>query len=90
MAKVTVKLFSKLRKHTGKSEIEIRGTDLREAMKSLAKEYGGLGELIFDNEELHSFINVMVNGINIKNKDGLDTVLNDGDVIAVFPPISGG
>lgn len=59
-------------------------------MKSLAKEYGGLGELIFDNEELFSFINVMVNGINIKNKDGLDTVLNDGDVIAVFPPISGG
>jgi molybdopterin converting factor small subunit len=32
----------------------------------------------------------MVNGISVKDKDSLDTILHDGDEIALFPPVSGG
>ena len=90
MAKVTVKLFANLREYTGKATIEISATDLREVIDLLIKKHEGLGELILNNGEIHPFIHVMVNGTSVKDKDGLDTVLYDGDEIALFPPVSGG
>ena len=90
MANVTIKLFANLREQAGKATIEIIGTDLREVINSLIKKHGGLEELIFSNGEIHPFIYVMVNGISVKDKDGLDTILKDGDEVALFPPVSGG
>ena len=90
MAKVTVKLFANLREQAGKAKIEIDGNDLREVLNSLVEKYNGLGELIFNNGEFHPFIYVLVNGISVKDKEGLDTMLSTGDEIALFPPVSGG
>jgi len=33
---------------------------------------------------------VMINGVNLSSRDGLETVLCDGDVLAVFPLMGGG
>lgn len=90
MAKVTVKLFANLREQAGQAKLEINGEDLREVLNLLVEKYDGLGNLIFDNGGFHPFIHVMVNGISVKDKDGLDTVLHDEDEIALFPPVSGG
>jgi molybdopterin synthase sulfur carrier subunit len=90
MTTVTVKLFANLREQAGKAKIEINGSDLREVLNLLAEKHEGLGELIFDNGGFHPFIHVMVNGISVRDKDGLDTRLSDGDEIALFPPVSGG
>jgi molybdopterin synthase sulfur carrier subunit len=90
MAKVTIKLFANLREQVGKAKIESNGSDLREVIDILIRKYDGLGELIIKNGEIHPFIHVMVNGISVKDKDGLDTVLNEDDEIALFPPVSGG
>jgi molybdopterin synthase sulfur carrier subunit len=90
MVKVTIKLFANLREQVGKAKIEDDGSDLRELIDILIGKYDGLGELIIKNGEIHPFIHVMVNGISVKDKDGLDTVLNEGDEIALFPPVSGG
>jgi molybdopterin synthase sulfur carrier subunit len=90
MVKVTIKLFANLREQVGKAKIEADGSDVREVIDILTGKYDGLGELIIKNGEIHPFIHVMVNGISVKDKDGLDTVLNEGDEIALFPPVSGG
>jgi molybdopterin synthase sulfur carrier subunit len=90
MTTVTVKLFANLREQAGKAKIEISGSDLREVLNMLDEKYEGLGKLIFDNGGFHPFIHVMVNGISVRDKDGLDTRLSDGDEIALFPPVSGG
>ncbi len=90
MATVTVKLFANLREQAGKAKIEADGNDLREVLNWLIEKHNGLGELIFDSKGLHPFIHVMVNGISVKDKDGLETILTDGDEIALFPPVSGG
>ena len=90
MATVTVKLFANLREQAGKAKIEADGHDLGEVLNWLIEKHEGLGELIFDSNGLHPFIHVMVNGISVKDKDGLETILNDGDEIALFPPVSGG
>ncbi|MCK5217054.1 MAG: MoaD/ThiS family protein [Methanosarcinales archaeon] len=90
MAKVTIKLFANLREQAKKAKIDITGTDLKEVLDLLIEQYEGLEELIFSNGDIHPFIHVMVNGISVKDKDGLDTILHDGDEIALFPPVSGG
>ena len=90
MAKVTIKLFANLREKAKKAKIDIIGTDLKEVLDLLIEQYEGLEELIFSNGDIHPFIHVMVNGISVKDKDGLDTILHDGDEIALFPPVSGG
>lgn len=90
MARVTVKLFAHLREQAGKAKLEIHGSDLREVLDILVKENEGLRELIFSGERFHPFIHVLVNGISVKDKDGLNTRLSTGDEIALFPPVSGG
>lgn len=90
MAEVTIKLFANLRERAGKSQIKIDGSNLGEVLDALIAKYKGLGELIFDKNKLHPFIHVMVNGISVRDKAGLDTVLSEGDEIAIFPPVSGG
>jgi molybdopterin converting factor small subunit len=40
--------------------------------------------------ELKEFINIFINGRNIAFLDNMGTLLVDGDVIALFPPVAGG
>ncbi len=50
-----------------------------------------LHETIFDDSgQLRSTVTVLRNGRNIVFLEGLDTTLNDGDKIALFPPVTGG
>ena len=47
-------------------------------------------ERIFANGTLKPHISVMKNGRHIQHLKGLDTELNEGDTVSVFPPIAGG
>lgn len=42
------------------------------------------------NNEMKDEITLLKNGREIKFLDGLDTILEQGDVIAVFPLVAGG
>lgn len=45
---------------------------------------------IFEKGGLRPHLIVMVNGIHLNSLAGLETVLADGDTIAVFPMLGGG
>jgi molybdopterin synthase sulfur carrier subunit len=45
---------------------------------------------VFEGNTLKTLIIVMKNGTLINSLDGLDTTLEDDDVIAIFPFIAGG
>ncbi len=79
---VRVKLFANFREAVGKGEIKVSADDVSDLLKRLVEMYPSLKKLVRDG-----YVNVAVNGeivcdYNIK--------LRDDDVVAIFPPVSGG
>jgi molybdopterin synthase sulfur carrier subunit len=89
---VNVKIPTPLRTWTsGKGEVSVEASTVKEALQKLNEEYGGLGERIFDETgEIRRFINVFVNEDNIKDKENLATTIQPGDTISILPSIAGG
>ena len=91
--KVRVKAFATFREvMDNQVDMEFtEGTTLRTLLADLTGRYGGLNELMFATPDtLRDFVNILKNGRNVHFLSGLDTQLENGDVIALFPPIAGG
>lgn len=94
MAEVKIKLFANLRERAGTAELILSGQRVLDVLESLIEKYPDLEELIFEKDgpapELCGYVNILVNGNNVRHLDCLDTILSDADEIAVLPPVSGG
>jgi molybdopterin synthase sulfur carrier subunit len=91
--KVHVKAFATFREvMDNQVEMEFTGgATVHILLTDLTRRYSGLGELMFATPDtLRDFVNILKNGRNIHFLSGLNTPLEDGDVIALFPPIAGG
>jgi molybdopterin synthase sulfur carrier subunit len=91
--KVHVKAFATFREvMDNQLDMEFpKGASLRTLLDELTGRYGGLGQLMFAAPDtLRDFVNILKNGRNVYFLAGLDTPLDDGDVIALFPPAAGG
>ncbi|MEC7923374.1 MAG: ubiquitin-like small modifier protein 1 [Planctomycetota bacterium] len=88
----TIRIPTPLRKFTaGNSEVEVEGGTVREIFDNVENSHGGLKEKIFDDAgEIRRFINVFVNGEDVRHAEGLDTPVKDGDEVSVVPAIAGG
>ena len=89
---ITVLIPSALRAFTERqSEIEVCANTVGEAIKEVSKKYAGIEKHLYkDADNLRDFINVFLGQENIKNKDGLDTKVKDGDLVMLVPAIAGG
>jgi molybdopterin synthase sulfur carrier subunit len=68
-----------------------QGATISTLLDDLVKKYDGVGELIFASPgTIRDFVNILKNGRNVHFLAGLDTRLDEGDVIALFPPVAGG
>jgi len=67
------------------------GTTVNSLLIELMNRYPGLPDLMFASPGvLRDYVNILKNGRNIFFLKNLDTLLDDGDVIALFPPVAGG
>ena len=74
-----------------KSEVEVEGATVGEALANLAAEYPDLKYQIYeDGVKLRGFVNVFVEGTNIKKLNGLETQVADGATVMLVPAIAGG
>ncbi len=90
---MTVKFFATVREITGTSRIEMDVENIRDLLQKLKSKYGRpFEDTVIDPEtqELKRFFSCMVNGKRIELLDGYDTSLQDGDAVALFPPVGGG
>ncbi|GHS99927.1 MoaD family protein [Synergistales bacterium] len=74
-----------------KSEVQTEGATVGAAVDALAVAYPDIKKHLYDeNGVLRSFVNIYFGETNIKNLNGLDTPLKDGDKIMLVPAIAGG
>lgn len=89
---VVVRLPTVLRAQAGgQSTVEVAGTTVREVLGSLVAAHPGLGTNILDDAgDLRKFVNVYVDDEDIRFLDKLDTVVAEGDEVAILPAVAGG
>lgn len=75
---ITVKLYGLLRLNSGIKELQIKATSVKHLLHQL-EEHG------FEESDL-SGANILVNGTISNHR----TVLQDGDMVQLFPPVAGG
>ena len=91
LSEVTVKLFAHFRESAGNTkEVIIPARTVGELIDELICRFEGLKGQISKDGKLRPYVNIMVNGVNIADLNGIDTKLDDGCEVAIFPPVSGG
>ena len=74
-----------------KSEVDVEGSTVGEALANLAGQYPDLKHQIYEDDvKLRGFVNVFVDGTNIKKLNGLETKLAQGATVMLVPAIAGG
>ena len=88
----TVIIPTPLRKFTKDTElVEVQGATIGDVFTQLEAAYPGIqARLCETNGELRRFINVYVDGEDIRFLDGLKTGLTDKAEISIVPAIAGG
>jgi molybdopterin converting factor small subunit len=81
-----------LRAYTsGQSEVQVSGSNISEALSDLTKQYPPIKPHLFnDSGDLRPFVNLFVGENNIKDLQGVETPIQDGDRLVLIPSIAGG
>jgi molybdopterin converting factor small subunit len=81
-----------LRTYTnGQSDVTVNGSNISEALSDLTTQYPTIKPHLFsDGGDLRPFVNLFVGENNIKDLQGVNTPVKDGDKIMLIPSIAGG
>lgn len=90
---VTVKIPTPLRELTAdQGTVTADGAStIEELVAHLEASYPGMRERLCDDDgQLRRFVNVFVNGEDVRYLAGLDSALSEGDEISIVPAVAGG
>ena len=75
----------------GNKEIELAGATVGEVVDALTTAYPSLKSQLMTTEgELNRFVNVYVNGQDVRYLDGLATAVAERDEVRLLPAMAGG
>ena len=89
---ISVRIPTPLRKFTGGAEsVTASGATVAAIVQDVEGRHPGLKERICDDAgKVRRFVNLYVNGEDIRFLSSLDTPVKDGDEISIVPAIAGG
>ncbi len=89
---VRVRIPTPLRRYTaGQEEVTASGTTVATILEDLERRHPGIKERICDEAgKVRRFVNIYINGDDIRFLDSLETPVKDGDEISIVPAIAGG
>jgi sulfur-carrier protein len=76
---------------TDKQEVDLQqAPNVRALLKMVCRSPEGRDRIFNEHANLRPEITILKNGRNILFLNGLETELNAGDTVAIFPPVHGG
>ena len=89
---ITVRIPTPLRKLTnGQDKVSVDGDTLRSIVEELENEFPGIKDRICDeNGAIRNFVNLYVNGEDVRFEAGLDTPTSSGSEVSIVPAVAGG
>ena len=92
MTTVTVRIPTPLRSYTqGADEVRTEGATVAEVMRTLGTACDGLLARVLTAEgEPRQFVNIYLGSRNVRALRGMETPVNEGDVISIVPAVAGG
>lgn len=87
-----VRVPTPLRRFTaGSDEVTADGDSIRAVVEDLERRHPGMRERLLDEKgELRRFVNIYLNGDDIRFLNQLNSKVKDGDDISIVPAIAGG
>jgi sulfur-carrier protein len=93
MIRIRVKFFGPFRDLFGGREREVdlpSDVRLKDLLQGLADSPEREKQVFADSGELHPYVVVMKNGMPVHGQEGMESLLQDGETIALFPFMGGG
>ncbi len=89
---VKVRIPTPLRSTTdGASEVQVQPASVGTVLDELEGRFPGIkGRLRDESGQVRRFVNLFVNGEDVRFLDGLNTPLNAGDELSIIPAVAGG
>lgn len=89
---IVVRIPTPLRRLTnGQDKVDVEGDSLGGVIDAMNEQYPGIRERICDDQgQLRNFVNVYVNGEDVRFLQGLETPTSAGDEVSVVPAVAGG
>jgi molybdopterin synthase sulfur carrier subunit len=91
-ATIQVLIPTPLRRYTGgESKVAGSGQSVSEVLVDLNARFPGFMERVCEPDgEIRRFVNVFVNGENVRNLQGAATAVKGGDELGIIPAMAGG
>ena len=74
----------------GAREVEASGGTVRELLDDLMARFPALRGQLLEDEELVPFVNVYVEGEDVRTKNGLETSVGESSTVILLPAMAGG
>ncbi len=89
---VMVRIPTPLRRMTnGQAKVEIDTNNLGDLVEQLDSSFPGFkARLVDENGDLRYFVNIYLNGEDVRFLQGLDTATKSGDEVSIVPAVAGG
>jgi molybdopterin synthase sulfur carrier subunit len=87
----TIRIPPTLRPETGgERQIAATGDTVRELLDDLISRFPGLRTQLVEDDDIAPFVNVYVEGEDVRTLDGLDTPVVTGSTVILLPAMAGG
>jgi len=89
---VTVRIPAQIRMVYGApAKVQVQAANVRDAMRALNGLFPGMGERLMEpGDVMRRWVNVFVGNSDIRDLQGEDTALREGDEVTIMPSAAGG
>jgi sulfur-carrier protein len=74
----------------GERQVEAAGETVRELLDDLMSRFPSLRTQLVEDDDIAPFVNVYVEGEDVRTKDGIETEVRPGATVILLPAMAGG